>query len=82
MFISSFIDRFISIYLLAGNKEDCAIIKDVLLYASHPDPQLKGNCSLIIGNLLSAVLKESRGKFDRWVKQNGLQAGWFWLQKL
>ncbi|KAL4231691.1 hypothetical protein ACF0H5_009269 [Mactra antiquata] len=52
---------------------ECAIIKDILLYASHPDPQLKGNCSLIIGNLLSSVLKQCHGQFDTWVKQNGQQ---------
>lgn len=46
-----------------------ADIRDVLLYASHPDPQLKGNCSLIIGNFITTVLMEGRGDFSEWTKQ-------------
>lgn len=56
--------------IILSDSGESAILRDILLYASHPDPQLKGNCSLIIGNLVSAVLTEGRGNFDKWVKQN------------
>jgi hypothetical protein len=53
---------------LFSGAEASAIIRDIVLYASHPDPQLKGNCSIIIGNLIAAILTEGRGNFDKWVK--------------
>ncbi|XP_053407184.1 huntingtin-like isoform X2 [Mercenaria mercenaria] len=62
--------------------EESAIIRDILLYASHPDPQLKGTCSIIIGNLVSAVLTEGRGDFDKWVKLNNENTGNLCLSSL
>ncbi|XP_041368406.1 huntingtin-like isoform X2 [Gigantopelta aegis] len=43
-------------------------IRDVLLYASHPDPQLKGNTAAIIGSLVHKVLIEGRADFNKWLK--------------
>jgi len=47
-------------------------LRDVLLYASHPDPQLKGNTGLIIGNFITRVLTEGRGNFYTWIKQKNV----------
>ena len=65
---------FILLQLITGT-EASAIVRDIVLYASHPDPQLKGTCSLIIGNLISAILTEGRGNFDKWVKQHTEKTG-------
>nr|XP_022340193.1 huntingtin-like isoform X2 [Crassostrea virginica] len=45
------------------------LIKDVLLYASHIDPQLKGTATLIIGNLIKSALSRGRGDFSKWVEE-------------
>lgn len=53
-------------------------ISDVLLYANHPDPQLKGNTAAIVGNLLHSALIEGQGNFQKWVENAHLaisQAG-------
>jgi hypothetical protein len=47
-------------------------LSDVLLYASHPDHQLKGLTALAVGSLIAAVLVEGRGDFNQWLR---LQAG-------
>ncbi|XP_060568114.1 huntingtin-like isoform X3 [Ruditapes philippinarum] len=62
--------------------EASAIIRDIVLYASHPDPQLKGNCSIIIGNLIAAILTEGRGNFDKWVKLHTDKTGDLCLSSL
>lgn len=54
------------------NTESVAELRDVLLYASHPDPQLKGNTSVIIGNFIAVVLTEGRGSFYSWMKQHNV----------
>jgi huntingtin len=41
---------------------------DVLLYASHPDPQLRGITSAVIGCLLHAALIQSGGNFQKWIE--------------
>ena len=45
-------------------------LSDVLLYASHPDHQLKGLTALAVGSLIQAVLQEGRGDFNQWLKHN------------
>lgn len=45
------------------------MIKDVLLYASHIDPQLKGAATLICGNLIKSSLSQGRGDFTKWVEE-------------
>ena len=44
-------------------------INDVLVYATHPDPQLRGHTTVIIGNFISTVLVEGRGDFTKWLQQ-------------
>ena len=38
----------------------------MLLYASHPDHQLKGLTALAVGSLIQAILTEGRGDFSYW----------------
>ncbi|XP_056004424.1 huntingtin-like isoform X2 [Ostrea edulis] len=45
------------------------LMKDVLLYASHFDPQLKGTATLIIGNLIKSCLTQGGGNFIRWMEE-------------
>lgn len=41
-------------------------ILDVMMYASHLDPQLKGNVTLLIGNFVRSALKAAKGNFKKW----------------
>jgi hypothetical protein len=43
-------------------------LSDVLLFASHPDPQLRGITSTAIGCLLQSALIQSGGNFHKWVE--------------
>jgi hypothetical protein len=43
-------------------------LSDVLLFASHPDPQLRGITSTLTGCLLHAALVQSGGNFQKWVE--------------
>lgn len=43
------------------------ILSDVLLFANHPDPQLRGITSTVIGCLLHSALVRSGGNFHKWV---------------
>ncbi|XP_029645621.1 huntingtin isoform X2 [Octopus sinensis] len=45
-------------------------ISDVLLFANHPDPQLKGNTAVIVANLLRSALIEGQGDFQKWLEHN------------
>ncbi|XP_052771519.1 huntingtin-like isoform X2 [Mya arenaria] len=65
---------------IGGDKEPNpgASIQDVLLYAGHPDPQLKGVTSQIIGNFLSAALTEGRGNFNKWVQARNVPSLGVW----
>jgi len=40
---------------------------EVLLYANHSDPQLRGNTALVIGRLVRAGLGEGHGSWDDWL---------------
>ena len=42
-------------------------MSEVLLYASHSDPQLRGNTALVIGRLVRAGLGEGHGSWDGWL---------------
>ncbi|XP_022080674.1 huntingtin-like isoform X2 [Acanthaster planci] len=46
--------------------EEDQLIRDILLYMSHNDHQLRGQTTLIIGNLIRASLVESAYDFTRW----------------
>ncbi|KAK7793413.1 hypothetical protein R5R35_014313 [Gryllus longicercus] len=56
-------------------------LSDVLLYAKHSDPQLRGITSLLVGNLLQSVLIQSGGHFSRW-KSRQIEASSITLQTL
>ena len=43
-------------------------LSDVLLYASHPDHQLKGLTALAVGSVIQAILVEGRGDFNHWFR--------------
>ncbi|XP_050396465.2 huntingtin [Patella vulgata] len=45
-------------------------IREVVLYASHPDPILKGQTSVVISSFIKGVLIEGRGDFNKWLKLN------------
>ncbi|ESO95031.1 hypothetical protein LOTGIDRAFT_160793 [Lottia gigantea] len=45
-------------------------IREVTLYASHPDPVLKGQTGIVISSFIKAVLIEGRGDFNKWLKMN------------
>jgi hypothetical protein len=55
---------FISVY----GSDGVQTLSDVLLFASHPDPQLRGITSTVIGYLLQSALAQSGGNFHKWVE--------------
>ena len=63
-------------YQLASSSHKCSTfcdlagqdLSDVLLYASHPDHQLKGLTALAVGCLIQAILVEGRGDFSCWFR--------------
>ncbi|XP_070540509.1 huntingtin-like isoform X2 [Ptychodera flava] len=46
----------------AEKKEDEQLIRDVVLYINHHDPQLRGNSAVLIGQLIRAMIVESNFK--------------------
>jgi len=40
---------------------------EVLMYASHSDPQLRGNTALLIGRFVRSGLGEGHGSWDSWL---------------
>ncbi|XP_077992227.1 huntingtin-like [Glandiceps talaboti] len=49
-------------------KEDEQSIRDIVLYITHHDPQLRGNTALLIGQLIQAMLIESKYKPENGIK--------------
>ncbi|XP_017892227.1 huntingtin isoform X3 [Ceratina calcarata] len=45
--------------------ENEQMITDILLFANHPDPQIRGNVSMIIGMFLRSVYTQYGGSFKR-----------------
>lgn len=45
-----------------------------MMYASHLDPQLKGNVTLLIGNFVRSALKAAKGNFNKWTVTLGLDS--------
>lgn len=43
--------------------ENEQMITDILLFANHPDPQIRGNISMIIGTFLKSVFTQYGGSF-------------------
>ncbi|XP_076466851.1 LOW QUALITY PROTEIN: huntingtin-like [Babylonia areolata] len=61
----------LALYKLVPGDESSQDLSDVLLYASHPDHQLKGLTALAVGSLIHAVLVEGRGDFLFWCHMHG-----------
>ncbi|KAG5669568.1 hypothetical protein PVAND_017455 [Polypedilum vanderplanki] len=49
--------------------KDCQFVADILLYASHGDPVLRGNVYLIIGNFVRKVLKKNFD-YQKFIERN------------
>ncbi|XP_076761860.1 huntingtin isoform X2 [Xylocopa sonorina] len=47
------------------SNENEQMITDILLFANHPDPQIRGNVSMIIGTFLKSVYIQYGGFFDK-----------------
>ncbi|XP_063237175.1 huntingtin isoform X2 [Bacillus rossius redtenbacheri] len=49
------------------SSEGAQAVSDVLLYASHSDPQLRALVIVAVANLLKSVMIRSGGNFDSWL---------------
>lgn len=47
--------------------EDKQRVSDILLFSDHPDPQLRGNVSWLVGNLIRSVLQHSENDYGKWL---------------
>lgn len=56
------------VFLSVHGSDGVQTMSDVLLFASHPDPQLRGITSTVIGCLLQSALIQSGGNFHKWVE--------------
>ncbi|XP_078660473.1 huntingtin-like [Branchiostoma floridae x Branchiostoma belcheri] len=48
--------------------ESRQLVRDVLLFSDHGDPQLKGNTAVLVGNFIHSALTEARLKYDLWIQ--------------
>ncbi|XP_068709184.1 huntingtin-like [Montipora foliosa] len=46
------------------------LVRDVLLFSGHGDPQLRGSLAAVIGNVIGTVLEKGRLDFDTWSIDN------------
>ncbi|XP_023290265.1 huntingtin [Orussus abietinus] len=53
----------LSISVAKNPSENPQLMSDILLFADHPDPQIRGNISIIIGSYLSAVFTQYGGVY-------------------
>ena len=51
------------------------MIADILLFAKHSDPQIRGNVMIVVGSYLTAVYARSRGSYDRMEKESAKLKG-------
>lgn len=45
-------------------------LSDVLLYATHSDPQLRGTIRTLISSFVKAVLINNSGNYSGWIEKN------------
>ncbi|XP_032690213.1 huntingtin isoform X2 [Odontomachus brunneus] len=45
--------------------ENKQLIADILLFANHPDPQIRGNIAMVIGTFLKSVFVQYGGSFQK-----------------
>eukprot|EP00058_Branchiostoma_floridae_P006836 XP_002592324.1 hypothetical protein BRAFLDRAFT_101261 [Branchiostoma floridae] len=48
--------------------ESRQLVRDILLFSNHGDPQLKGNTAVLVGNFIHSALTEARLKYDLWIQ--------------
>jgi len=51
------------------------LIADILLFANHPDPQIRGNITVVIGIFLKSVFVQYGGSFQRFETECLAQQG-------
>lgn len=49
----------------SNSTENEQMITDILLFANHPDPQIRGNISIIIGTFLKSIYTQYGGSFKK-----------------
>jgi len=49
------------------------LIEDILLFADHPDPQIRGNIAMVIGMFLKSVFVQYGGSFQNFEKECSIQ---------
>lgn len=47
----------------SSHNEHDQLIADILLFANHPDPQIRGNIAMLIGVFLKSVFVQYGGSF-------------------
>ncbi|KAK9879932.1 hypothetical protein WA026_008441 [Henosepilachna vigintioctopunctata] len=48
-------------------------MSDIVLFASHNDPQLRGTTRLLIAKYIVSVISENKGLYDRWLDDNSVE---------
>lgn len=51
------------------------LITDILLFANHPDPQIRGNIAMVIGTFLKSVFVQYGGSFQKFETECAVQKG-------
>ncbi|XP_014488672.1 PREDICTED: huntingtin isoform X2 [Dinoponera quadriceps] len=55
--------------------ENNQLIVDILLFANHPDPQIRGNIAMVIGIFLKSVFVQYGGSFQKFRAECAAQKG-------
>ncbi|KAG7190657.1 hypothetical protein KM043_006738 [Ampulex compressa] len=53
--------------------ENKQLVADILLFANHPDPQIRGNISVVIGTFLKSVFIQYGGSFQKFLNEAAAQ---------
>lgn len=53
----------------SNSNENEQMITDILLFANHPDPQIRGNVSIIIGTFLKSIYIQYGGSFKKFEEE-------------
>lgn len=59
----------------SGCNETNQLIADILLFANHSDPQIRGNIAMVIGNFLKSVFVQYGGSFQNFETECSTQRG-------
>lgn len=55
--------------------ENDQLIADILLFANHPDPQIRGNIAMVVGIFLKSVFVQYGGSFQKFKTECATQKG-------